>query len=89
MIENSGVRPDTSPTEVSQQGVVKTLRFLIPVHFEGATGDDLAATVRSWQLQEVDPEDGDNVYSEERELVDWAYRIAPDGSHHLWMWYAE
>ena len=75
--------------EIIQRGVVTLLRFLLPVHFEAETGDELATTVRAWQLQSVDPLDETQVYSEQREMVDWAYRIAPDGTHHLWMWYAE
>jgi len=78
-----------SQSEVIQSGVVRTLRFLIPQHFEADTGDELATVVRAWQLQANDPADDSQVYSEERELVDYDYRIAPDGKHHLWIWYAE
>jgi hypothetical protein len=82
--QNSGQRD-----EIIQRGVVTTLRFLLPKHFEGATGDELAETVRAWQIRDADPDDTEIVDSEERELVDWQYEIAPDGTHHLWLWYAE
>jgi len=77
--------------EIIQRGVVTLLRFLIPVHFEGATGDELAETVRAWFLVDtVENEAGQTeVYSEQRELVDWAYQVAADGTHHIWIFYAE
>ncbi len=75
--------------EIIQRGVVQTLRFLLPKHFEAGSGDELASAVRAWQIQNADPGDVDIVDSEERELVDWQYEIAPDGSHHIWIWYAE
>lgn len=75
--------------EVIQRGVVSTLRFLQPKHFEAPTGDALVEIVRAWQIQSTDPDDQDTVDSEERELVDWDYTIDVNGIHHIWIWYAE
>ncbi len=71
-----------------QQNRILLLRHLRPKHFTAADGATLQTTVREWFRAREDP-DGGGPLSEERELVDWEYRIAPDGSHHLWIFYAE
>lgn len=69
-----------------QQNRILLLRNLRPKYFTAADGETLATTVRAWFRAR---EDETGPLSEERELVDWEYRIAPDGTHHLWIFYAE
>lgn len=69
-----------------QQNRILLLRNLRPKHFTAADGPTLQLAVREWFRAR---EDENGPLSEERELVDWSYQIAPDGTHHLWIFYAE
>lgn len=69
-----------------QQNRILRLRTMRTKHFEGADGDELATTMREWFRAR---EDEDGPLNEEREMVDYSYQIAPDGTHHVMLFWAE
>ncbi len=74
--------------QVAQTGASIKVRVIRVKHFEGATGDELAAIVRAWFVATTDTIFVDGVQTtiqlnEEREIIEQTYQIAPDGTHHV------